>query len=359
MSSLAELPEVIGFFSYSREDDEAFAGSLSALRDGIQRELGAQLGRSKKTFRLWQDQEAIAPGTLWETEIKAAVEQSLFFIPIVTPRAVYSEYCQFEFKAFLSRERTLGRSDLVFPILYIGVPALENEAQWRAHPVLSIIGQRQYVDWRPFRHYDVHTTAVRAAIERCCQKIVEALQRPWLSPEERQAQAEAAEQQRIEEERLRQEEADARRRAEENERRKRAEAEAQRLAEEERRREVEAARLAEEQKQREQEEAQALQRAEKERRHREAEAKRRVEEAQAFAVAKAADSLAAINMFLQAYPESHLVGEAKALHGMLAARGDAYREAMSSRDRKVLRSFLERYPTGNPADQVRRRLDRL
>lgn len=215
MSSLAEFPEVIGFFSYSREDDEAFAGSLSALGDGIQRELGAQLGRSKKTFRLWQDQEAIAPGTLWETEIKAAVEQSLFFIPIVPPRAVYSEYCQFEFKAFLSRERTLGRSDLVFPILYIGVPALENEAQWRAHPVLSIIGQRQYVDWRPFRHHDVHTTAVRAAIERCCQKIVEALQRPWLSPEERQAQAEAAEQQRIEEERLRQEEADARRRAEE------------------------------------------------------------------------------------------------------------------------------------------------
>ena len=31
MSSLAELPEVVGFFSYSRDDDEAFRGSLSAL----------------------------------------------------------------------------------------------------------------------------------------------------------------------------------------------------------------------------------------------------------------------------------------------------------------------------------------
>jgi hypothetical protein len=37
MSSLAELPELVGFFSYSREDDEAFKGTLSALRDGIQR----------------------------------------------------------------------------------------------------------------------------------------------------------------------------------------------------------------------------------------------------------------------------------------------------------------------------------
>ena len=62
MSSLAELPELVGFFSYSREDDDAFKGMLSALRDGIQRELSAQLGRSKRAFRLWQDQVAIAPG---------------------------------------------------------------------------------------------------------------------------------------------------------------------------------------------------------------------------------------------------------------------------------------------------------
>src|ERR1700751_4727867 len=105
MSSLADLSEVVGFFSYSREDDEAFEGMLSALRDAIQRELGAQLGRSKATFRLWQDKEAIAPGKLWESEIKNAVQQSLFFIPIVTPRMVNSKYCQFEFDAFLERER--------------------------------------------------------------------------------------------------------------------------------------------------------------------------------------------------------------------------------------------------------------
>ena len=61
MASLAQLPELVGFFSYSREDDEAFRGSLSSLRDAIQRELGAQLGRTKRNFRLWQDQEAIAP----------------------------------------------------------------------------------------------------------------------------------------------------------------------------------------------------------------------------------------------------------------------------------------------------------
>ena len=78
MPSLADLAEVIGFFSYSCEDDQAFEATLSALRGGIQGELSAQLGRSKTNFRLWQDQEAIAPGKLWEAEIAAAVEESVF-----------------------------------------------------------------------------------------------------------------------------------------------------------------------------------------------------------------------------------------------------------------------------------------
>jgi hypothetical protein len=171
MSSLAELSELVGFFTYSREDDEAFQGMLSALRNSIQREPSAQLGRTKRTFRLWQDQVAIAPGKLWESEIKKAIDESVFFIPIVTPRAINSKYCKFEFESFFAREKAIGRNDVIFPILYISVAALENEAKWRDDVILSTIGQRQYVDWRPLRHLDVQTTAVREQIERLCQKM--------------------------------------------------------------------------------------------------------------------------------------------------------------------------------------------
>jgi hypothetical protein len=87
MPSLAELPELVGFFSYSRDDDEDFKGSLTALRNGIQRELRAQLGRNKANFRLFQDQEAIPPGKQWELELKNAIGQSAFFIPLITPRS--------------------------------------------------------------------------------------------------------------------------------------------------------------------------------------------------------------------------------------------------------------------------------
>src|ERR1700738_1716362 len=269
MSTLAELPELVGFFSYSREDDEAFKGTLSALRDGIQRELSAQLGRSKATFRLWQDQAAIAPGKLWDTEIKTAIDQSVFFIPIVTPRAVNSKYCKFEFETFLAREAAIGRNDLVFPIVCISVAALENEAKWRDDPVLSTIGRRQYVDWRGLRHLDVQTTVIREQIERLGQKIVEALSEPWVSPEERRRLEEA-------EDEARRLEAEGKRREEEEEQR-RTEAEARQRAEEQARLEAEAKRRAEEEESRKRAEAEARQRAEEQARL-EAEAKRRAEE---------------------------------------------------------------------------------
>jgi hypothetical protein len=241
MSSLADLPEFVGFFSYSREDDEASRGMLSALRDGIQGELGGQLGRTKATFRLWQDQTAIAPGQLWESQIKTAIEQAVFFIPIVTPRAVTSHHCKFEFEAFLARERALGRDDLVFPLLYIRVPALEDEAQWRKDLVLSIIGERQYVDWRRFRLSDIHEPGVRTAIADFCEKIADALRRSPDSPEERRKQEiEAA---RLAEEKHKADEAAGL--ADEEKQR----AEAPRLADEEKRR-AEAARQAEEEKRR-------------------------------------------------------------------------------------------------------------
>jgi formylglycine-generating enzyme required for sulfatase activity len=262
MSSLAELSQIVGFFSYSRDDDADSHGALSALRSRIQGELRGQLGRTAKTFRLWHDKEAIPSGTLWESEIKNAAAQSVFFIPIITPTVVASPYCKFELESFLAREAALGRDDLVFPILYIDVPGLEDAAE-RNDPVLSLIAKRQYVDWRKLRHRDVGTTDASEAIERFCTHIRNALRRDWVSPEERKQQEEAAAQRLAETERQRPE-VEVKRRADE---------EAwQQVAEEKRReREAEAERRRE---------AEAESRADDERRQREAEAQRQKAEAE-------------------------------------------------------------------------------
>jgi formylglycine-generating enzyme required for sulfatase activity len=226
MPSLADLPELIGFFSYSREDDGDSFGALSMLRNRVQAELRGQLGRTAKTFRLWQDKEAIPSGSLWESEIKNAIAQSIFFIPIITPTVVASPYCKFELEAFLAREAELGRNDLVFPILYIDVPGLEDSARQRNEPLLSLIAKRQYVDWRQLRHQDPRSRDVSIAVERFCTDIRDALYKPWLSPQERKEQEDAAALRQAEVERQRQD-AEAGARIKEAEARQRAEAVAQ------------------------------------------------------------------------------------------------------------------------------------
>jgi hypothetical protein len=198
MSSLAELPKLFGFFSYSREDDDDSDGALSALRNRIQRELRVQLGRTRGELKLFQDTVGISHGALWQGELEAAVAQSLFFVPIITPTAVNSRHCKVEFELFLKREAQLGREDLIFPILYVKVPALENEDQRRKNDVLPIIHVRQFANWTDIRLDDVASPAVGRRIERFCQDIVAALQKPWVSPEERQRKAAEAERQRLE-----------------------------------------------------------------------------------------------------------------------------------------------------------------
>jgi hypothetical protein len=230
MTSLADLPELIGFFSYSRDDDQDSNNALSTIRALIQNELRARLGRSRQSLRLWQDQEAVAPGSMWESQINAAVQQSVFFIPIITPRVINSKYCGIEFKRFLDRERELGRDDLVFPILYIDVDELQDENQWRGHPLLEVIGQRQYVDWREYR-YELDSPTLRRAAANLCAKIAASLRRP--QPDERaeaadreaaaQREADRVAREHAEKERRRNE--DAERARLEGERRDRAKAE--------------------------------------------------------------------------------------------------------------------------------------
>src|SRR5262245_39897628 len=183
MSSLADARDLVGFFSYSREDDEGSGGRLSKLRERIQEELRGQLGRTKADFRLWQDKAAIAHGKLWEREIKSAISESVFFIPIITPTTVRSQHCKFEFESFLMREKELDRNGPLIPILYIPVPALAGDL-WRQDPFLAIIGSRQYAQWQNLRHLDASSTEVAIRVEKLCANICKALQQ--VPPKERQ-----------------------------------------------------------------------------------------------------------------------------------------------------------------------------
>jgi hypothetical protein len=253
MSSLAKYysSNLVGFFSYSREDDVDLNEVLSKFRNAIQAELSAQLGRNRDNFRVWQDRFAIPHGALWQKQISDGIKQSAFFIPIVTPRMVNSSHCAFEFESFVAREKELDRDDLIFPILYISVPELED-GTWKQSSVLKIVNDRQYLDWRDYRPRELGDPQVQKELIQFCRNISNALRKTWGSPEERQQRQEAeALTIAAEEERRRKTQIEAAARAAEEESKKLTEPQAQtvRQSEDERqRRAAEASRA--EQKQR-------------------------------------------------------------------------------------------------------------
>lgn len=187
MSSLADLPELVGFFSYSLDDDVRSGGALALLRRRICGELGKRLRRK---LWLWQDEETIPSGPLWADEVRKAIAESAFFIPIVTPGALKSDDFRTEFEAFLARERELGRGDLIFPVLYIPAPELQEATQRDADEVLKTIHARQYADWTHIRLADIRSPEVGKQVARLCERIVDALHEPWESLEERRLRAE-------------------------------------------------------------------------------------------------------------------------------------------------------------------------
>jgi formylglycine-generating enzyme required for sulfatase activity/TolA-binding protein len=303
---ISELSEIVGFFSYSRRDDEHSMGALSRLRARIQSELRLQMGRD---FRLWQDTAAIPDGALWQNEINRAIAESLFFIPIITPSAISSSHCSIEFAAFLKREAELGRHDLIFPILYITVEALEDQKEWSQSQLLSVIGSRQYLDWRKYRHHDSSSFEVAQQIEQYCRNIYKALRRPWRTQNEHA------------EERVREELAEIKRKAEDQLRRKKEAAEAQKRARDQERRkkaETEARARAEEESRSQEAEA-------KKRSTQETEAKKRAAQEWAFAAAKSSGTVSAFDEFVSKYPESGLAEEARTLRAQLLARQETQR----------------------------------
>ena len=173
----------IGFWSYARQDDELSSGKLSDLRSVLMHEVQQLFGRDQ--VRLFQDASTIPLGSSWEAEIRKAIAQSVFFVPILTPNFIQSEWCCREVELFLEREAQLSSAyeddvaGRIFPILYIDI----DEAEPEKPAVLDHLRQRQGFDFRRFRHRSYDEPAVREALSELALNISRLL-RLRLSPRE-------------------------------------------------------------------------------------------------------------------------------------------------------------------------------
>jgi TPR repeat protein len=242
----------IGFWSYARQDDESSRGRLSSLRSLLQSELQQQYGRDP--IQIFQDVSAIPPGAEWEASITGALDNTTFFIPIITPAFIQSEFCCREFTIFLAREKLLREQHpalrphgRIFPISYLSI---DDNTEAYDPVVVKELRKRQSLDFRDLRLKDYQQEAVSLELAKLAGRINQILNIRVDEPLSDEARAEeaarrrreakaknAAEADRLEADRLRDDADDAEAEAlAARDRAAREEADRRRHADEERRR---------------------------------------------------------------------------------------------------------------------------
>jgi formylglycine-generating enzyme required for sulfatase activity len=172
-----------GFWSYASSDDTHSGGRLSQLRRLLADALQQQIGRLPRVH-LFQDVHTIPPGADWERQIDEAIGEASFFIPIVTPGFLQSEWCGREVLRFANRQRGMGRNDLIFPIYYIDVEDFSGIRRQEMHDpaVLTLLQKHQWVDFRELEYDAVDSPSVRRQLGRVAQGVRGALFRAAVAP---------------------------------------------------------------------------------------------------------------------------------------------------------------------------------
>jgi uncharacterized membrane protein YeaQ/YmgE (transglycosylase-associated protein family) len=164
----------LGFWSYARQDDAQSDGQLSQLRAIVGKAIVLQHGTE---VMLWQNISAIPYGADWAETIERTINQTTFFVPIVTPRFLKSTHCREEFLAFRRQMQNLNRSDLIFPIHYVGVDDVKPEETVFGEE-LTALRRSQWIDFRPLFYSDLKSPEVRRWAGEVAASVLKTLRRP-------------------------------------------------------------------------------------------------------------------------------------------------------------------------------------
>ncbi|MFB7776578.1 toll/interleukin-1 receptor domain-containing protein [Streptomyces bauhiniae] len=164
--------EPVGFWSYTRRDDEIERGRIKRLVDLIADEFEIMAGRE---LHIFFDKDDISWGEEWRSRIDSAIMGTTFMIAIITPRFLKSQECRREVITFSSHASSRGLDDLLLPILYSGSSGLLDDSQ--DDEVSALIRRRNYVDWRHLRLEDEGSPAYRRAVHQLAERLAEILDR--------------------------------------------------------------------------------------------------------------------------------------------------------------------------------------
>ncbi|HSD74822.1 MAG TPA: toll/interleukin-1 receptor domain-containing protein [Steroidobacteraceae bacterium] len=174
------MAQTLAFLSYTRKDDEFFGGYITAFRKML--ESAVHVVSGQETFRVFQDIEGLIIGEDWKKKLAEVIQESSFFMPMLSPLFFNSAPCIEEVKEFLAHEKNLGRDDLVLPVYFLSSAKLEKEEEKSKDPIAMELARRQMFDWRQNANVPLQDPAAREAILRLAAQISAVIERSAASP---------------------------------------------------------------------------------------------------------------------------------------------------------------------------------
>jgi hypothetical protein len=166
-------PERIGYFCYSPTDVNVDISRLHRLLARFRSELEIQFNSGVQIYRSSAERSSEA---FTEEQMRVGIAAADFFVPLVTSAVLATGPCDIEYRSFLEREASLGRRDLIFPLMYGDVPELGGDAPAN-DPKSRLIAERGWFDWRHLRDRPVTSPEVARDTAEFCGSIARRLQR--------------------------------------------------------------------------------------------------------------------------------------------------------------------------------------
>lgn len=155
------------FWSYAHSDNEREKNRVLRLADLLTAEYEVLTGT---TIEIFTDKAEIRWGEDFRDKLDEALQETTFFIPILSPTYFLRDECRGEMSQFVRSATALGLDQLLLSVRYVPVPDLREES---ADELKAVAARMQFEPWDHLRLLDEGSSEHRAAVHRLASRLVD------------------------------------------------------------------------------------------------------------------------------------------------------------------------------------------
>lgn len=163
-------PIAKAFLSYAHLDNDSEGGRILRLKGLIENEFLLLTG---SRIEIFTDDSGILWGDDWRERIEEALQETTFFIPVLTPTYFVRDECRSEMTRFTTAASDLGLRKLLLSIRYIPVPDLRDDS---VDDLKAKAAAMQFEPWDQLRLVAEDSPEHRQAINRMATRLVQLTQ---------------------------------------------------------------------------------------------------------------------------------------------------------------------------------------